>query len=71
MDHIKGDVGDIFPMSLWIEAASRDENVEMRVVVARPSKGLENHNGADVELDAGAGFKNIPKTGMACSHQGR
>lgn len=70
VEHIEGDVGDVPPSVVGVNASAGGEDVEMRVVIAGTSGGLEHDDGTDVELFAVTGcFEHIDQTIMSGSHE--
>lgn len=70
VEHIEGDVGDVPPSVVGVNASAGGEDVEMRVVITGSSGGLEHDDGTDVELFAVTGcLENIDQTIMSRSHK--
>ena len=62
MEYLEWDVGDWPPLSLWCETASGDQDVEVRVIVAGSTGGLQDDDSADVEVYTGVGTEDILQT---------
>ena len=67
--HVERDVGDILPLFQRINSSCGHEDMKVRVVMAGSSRGLEDDNISNIELDAGAGVENIFETGITCPHE--
>jgi len=70
MHHLVGDIRNVFPVFPWIKSAGGHEDMEVRVIMAGPSRGLENNNVSHIEFNPGAGVENVFETGMSCPHEG-
>ena len=70
MHHLIGDIRNAFPLFPWIKSAGGHEDMEVRVIMAGPSGGLENNNVSHIEFNPGAGVENVFETGMSCPHEG-
>ena len=67
--HLVGDIRDAFPLLQWVNASCGHEDMEVRVVVAGSSCGLQDDNVADIELDRSTSVENVFETGIARSHE--
>ena len=67
--HLVGDVRDRVPLAIFINSPCGHEDMKMGVVMSGTSGGLQYDDVSDVEVDTGAGSKNIFETGMSCSHE--
>ncbi len=67
--HVERDVGDILPLFQRINSSCGHEDMKVGVVMAGASRGLEDDNISNIELDAGAGVENIFETGITCPHE--
>ena len=67
--HLVGDIIDRFPLAFFVKSAGGHKDMEVRVIMAGTSCGLQDDDIADVEFDASAGIENIFDTGMSCSHE--
>jgi len=67
--HLVGDIRDAFPLFPWVKPSCGHEDMQMRVVMAGSSCGLQDDNVADIELDRSARVENVLETGMARSHE--
>ena len=70
MHHLIGDIRNVFPLFQWIKSAGGHEDMEVRIIMAGPSGGLENHNISHIEFNPGAGVEDVFETGMSCPHEG-
>ena len=66
---IIGDVGDRFPLVSQVKSAACQKDMQMRVVMAGSSCGLQDDNVADVEFDPSARVENVFETGIARSYE--
>lgn len=69
MHQIIGDVGDRFPLAVFINSPCGHEDMKVWVVMAGTSCSLKHNDGSDVECYTGAGVENIFETGITCSHE--
>jgi len=69
MHHLVGDIRDAFPLLQWVKSSCSHEDMEVRVVVAGSSCGLQDDNVADIELDRSTSVENVFETGIARSHE--
>lgn len=69
VDHLEWDVRNIPPLSLGIDSSGSNEDMQMRVEIAGPACGLEDDDGADIEIDPGTCFEDVQQTFVACSHE--
>ena len=60
VDQVKGDVGDSLPGPLRVESSPRHQAVQVRIIPARTTGGLQHHNRADVEIPSGASYSRSP-----------
>lgn len=60
------EVVHLVPVFSWIDTARSCEDMEVRVVVACPSRGLEDDDGTDVQFFFGIGTKDIGDAFMPC-----
>ena len=67
--HLVGDIGDRFPLAIRINPSCGHEDMQVGVVMAGSSGGLENNDVSDVEFDSASGLENIFETGVSCSHE--
>jgi hypothetical protein len=67
--HFVGDIRNRFPWAFFVESSGRHEDMQVGVVMAGSSGGLQDDDISDVERDTGAGVENIFQTGMSCSHE--
>jgi len=70
MHHLIGDIRNAFPLFPWIQSAGGHEDMEVRIIMAGPSGGLENNNISHIEFNPGAGVEDVFETGMSCPHEG-
>jgi hypothetical protein len=66
---VEGDVIDGAPFTLRVNAASGDEDVEVRVVMTRATRCLQNNNGADFEGRLRDGVEKVREAVMTDAHQ--
>lgn len=66
---VVGDIGNRFPLVVFVKSAGGHEDMKMGVVMAGASGGLENDDVSHVEVDAGTGVEDVFETGMTRSHQ--
>ena len=70
MHHLIGDIRNGFPLFQRIKSSCGHEDMEVRIIMAGSSGGLENHNISHIEFNPGAGVENVFETGMSCPHEG-
>jgi hypothetical protein len=59
MKNGEGEIGDIFPGLERSESPGSEEDMEVWVVIARSTSGLQNDDGTDVEVLAGGRGESI------------
>ena len=70
VDQVERDVRDALPTVLRGDAAFGEQDMQMRVVDARSSSGLQNDDGADIEINAfRARFQDLAQAGVTGSHE--
>ena len=67
--HLVGDIGNRFPLVVWINASCGHEDVHVGIVMAGSSGGLENNDVSDIEFNSASGLENIFETGVSCAHE--
>jgi len=70
MHHLIGDIRDGFPLFPPVQSSCGHEDMQVGVVMAGSSGGLENNNVSHIEFNPGAGVENVFETGMTCPHEG-
>ena len=70
MHHLIGDIRNAFPLFPWIKSAGGHEDMQVRIIMAGPSGGLQDNNVSHIEFNPGAGVENVFETGMSCPHEG-
>jgi len=63
------EIGDRFPLAGWINPSRGHEDMQVGVVMAGSSGGLENNDVSDIEFDSASGLENVFETGMSCSNE--
>ena len=66
---VVGDERDGLPLPPEVQSAAGDQDVQMGVVVAAASSRLQDDDGADVQLGAGRGAKDVLQASLAGPHQ--
>jgi len=64
------DIRNRFPLAVFVKSPGGHEDMEVRIVMAGPSSGLENNNVTHIEFNPGASVENVFETGMSCPHEG-
>jgi len=67
--HFVGDIRNRFPGAFFVESSGRHKDMQVGVVMAGSSGGLQDDDISEVESDTGAGMENVFQAGMACSHE--
>ena len=67
--HLVGDIRDRLPLAAWVNSSGGHQDMQVGVVMAGASGGLEHDDVSDVEVEACAGFENIFETGMPGPHE--
>jgi len=67
--HVVGDEGDRLPPSLRVDSASGYQDMKVCVVVAGSTGGLQDDDGADVEIHAGGDAEDVLHAGIAGPHE--
>jgi len=70
MHHLVGDIRNVFPLFQPVQSSCGHEDMEVGVIMAGPSGGLENNNVSHIEFNPRASVENIFETGMSCPHEG-
>ena len=68
--HLIGDIRNAFPLFQWIKSSGGHEDMQVGVVMAGTSGGLQDDDVSDIELTAAVGIKNIFETLISCPHEG-
>jgi len=63
------DIRNRFPLTVFVKSAGSHEDMEVRVIMAGSSGGLENNNVTHID-NPGASVENVFETGMSCPHEG-
>ena len=66
---VVGDIGNRFPLAVWVKSTGRHEDMQVGVVMAGPSGGLENDDISHVKVNAGTGVEGVFETGVTRLHQ--
>ena len=66
---VVGDIGNRFPLAVWVKSTGRHEDMQVGVVIAGPSGGLENDDISHVKVNAGTGVEDVFETGVTRLHQ--
>ena len=69
MHHLVRDIGDRFPLTVRINPSRSHEDMQVGVVMAGSSCGLENNDVSNIEFDSASGLDNVFETGMTCAHE--
>lgn len=67
--HLIGNIRNRLPLAAWVNSSCGHQDMQMRVVMAGPSGGLQDDDVSDVEVNAGAGLENVLEAGMPGSHK--
>jgi len=69
MQDVVGDIGDLSPFVFRSDAAGAEQYVQMRVVVAGASSGLQYDDKSDVKVKAECRFENILHAFLCKRHE--
>ena len=70
MHHLVGDIRNGFPLFQRIKSSCGHEDMQVRIIMAGSSGGLQDHNISHIEFNPGAGVENVFETGITCPHEG-
>jgi hypothetical protein len=68
--HLVGDVRNRLPLAVCVNSSGGHQDMQVGVVMAGSSSGLQHEDVSDVKLSAAAGGKNVFETGMPGPHKG-
>ena len=67
--HLIGKIRNRLPLAAWVNSSCGHQDMQVGVVMAGSSGGLQHDDVSDVEIDTGAGMKNIFEAGMPGPHK--
>ena len=68
--HLIGDIGHRFPLAARMNASCGHQDMQVGVVMAGASGGLQDDDVSDIKLSATAGGQNVLEAGMSGPHEG-
>ena len=68
--HLIGNIRNRLPLAARVNSSCGHQDMQVGVVMAGASGGLQHDDVSDVQIDAGAGFENVFEAGMSGPHEG-